>query len=154
VLFACVRRLSQVEREEMEMEKFMQEIEEDPEVRAGVNLYKKKAAAGAQKAADAGVEKKESDGTMGEDEEEDGFPEVQMAELLDDMQELAVHDVDPDAGDEADSAEGGPEVDMAFLEGKREFKQGGFAEQGADILNPYTNASSSAASSSSSSKTK
>lgn len=88
---------------EADYEAFLQELEEDPELRATVNLYK---AEGKEKEADAAVAaakaKKGPAGKKGQyamegveaaeeegDEEEGDFPEVKLEEL---MEELTVED--------------------------------------------------------------
>jgi len=55
----------------------MNDLEEDPEMRADVNLYKRKIVS-SRAAEDAKM--KEED-----EEDDDGFPEISMDELIDDM---------------------------------------------------------------------
>uniref|UniRef100_A0A6T9YL50 60S ribosomal export protein NMD3 OB-fold domain-containing protein n=1 Tax=Bigelowiella natans TaxID=227086 RepID=A0A6T9YL50_BIGNA len=62
---------------EDDMEVFMNDLEEDPEMRADVNLYKRKIVS-SRAAEDAKM--KEED-----EEDDDGFPEISMDELIDDM---------------------------------------------------------------------
>lgn len=72
------------ERMDAEFEKFMQDLEEDEEFRSGVQLYKqpkKRPQADEMSIAE----------TEGEDDEED-LPGVDMNELLDDFDELALED--------------------------------------------------------------
>jgi len=75
------------ERAAQDYEDFMQELEEDPELRKNVNLYRREDAnRGAARAAD---EKEDMD----DDGDEDGFPEVALDELLTDLK-LEDGDVD------------------------------------------------------------
>ncbi|KAG8948749.1 hypothetical protein FRC04_009360 [Tulasnella sp. 424] len=93
------------ERVEKDYENFLQELEEDPELRATVNLYKTDAKmADASKKADKpkpasmDVDETESGGAMADTEETDNeevepdFPEINADELLDAMDELKIED--------------------------------------------------------------
>lgn len=70
------------ERMDREYELFLQDVEEDEELRAALALYKN--------------EKKRAEEEMSvaetEDDGDDGIPRVNMEELLDDFEELTVHD--------------------------------------------------------------
>ncbi|KAM4056887.1 NMD3 family protein [Hirsutella rhossiliensis] len=70
------------ERMDREYELFLQDVEEDEELRAALALYKN--------------EKKRADEEMSvaetEDDGDDGVPRVNMEELLDDFEELTMHD--------------------------------------------------------------
>lgn len=67
------------ERMDREYELFLQDVEEDEELRAALALYKN--------------EKKRAEEEMSVAEtEDDGIPRVNMEELLDDFEELTVHD--------------------------------------------------------------
>ncbi|EFW99269.1 nonsense-mediated mRNA decay protein 3 [Grosmannia clavigera kw1407] len=99
------------ERLDAEYEMFLQDVEEDDELRAALALYKnpgqtaaadaarKQRHAAAQQmdveaeAADDGAEGMDEDGDEDEgDEGDDGIPKVSMDELLDDLDDLAIHD--------------------------------------------------------------
>lgn len=106
-------------RVEADFEHFLRDLEEDPELRSTINLYKKddvdmgdadktaKKRGGKGKAAFAmDVEPTpaaaapvpvETDGEDEEEEEEEDFPEINVDELLDEMQDLAIDDGTPDA---------------------------------------------------------
>ncbi|KAH0826727.1 NMD3 family-domain-containing protein [Lanmaoa asiatica] len=95
---------------EEDYELFLRELEEDPELRASVNLYKTKdvkmhdASAGRKKGGQYGMDMDEvgpepGDGAGagaeagGEDAEEEGdFPDVQLEELLEDFDEMTLGD--------------------------------------------------------------
>ncbi|KAF5357224.1 hypothetical protein D9756_006757 [Leucocoprinus leucothites] len=112
---------------EEDYELFLRDLEEDPEMRAGVNLYKsvksgdandaRMTAPGAGGPAHGGSKKKKDKGKgiggmdvdMGEtgaagvedgDEAEPDFPEVQLDELLEDFDEMTLGN-DEDAGEDA-----------------------------------------------------
>lgn len=67
-------RKQDVQREAADLEDFMKDIDEDPEMRAQINLYRKD-----KLGAYADAENKENTA------EEDGFPEVQLDELMEDL---------------------------------------------------------------------
>jgi nonsense-mediated mRNA decay protein 3 len=74
------RKSSQKKREQEEAmehdrELFLQEIEEDPEIRGLINLYARHEVTEDQQADDEGEE----------EDEEDGFPEIKLDELLDEL---------------------------------------------------------------------
>jgi nonsense-mediated mRNA decay protein 3 len=71
------------ERMERDFETFLRDVEEDPELRSGLALYK---AQQEQKAADA----MEVESTIGDDDDQ-GL-EIPMDQLLDDMEDLKMHD--------------------------------------------------------------
>ncbi|KAI8326046.1 NMD3-domain-containing protein [Martensiomyces pterosporus] len=73
------------EKLEADFENFLRDLEEDPELRQSINLYKDASAAGAPQPADM-----ESD--MGDDDE---LPEVPLEELLDDLK-ISADDDDMD----------------------------------------------------------
>ena len=91
-------------------ERFMEEIEEDPELRARVALYKAPgvdnegtaAAAAAAAVTDGGDEQMEGS----DDEDDDDVPQVPLEELLDDMEALGIDD-DGAGGGGDDGEEGG-----------------------------------------------
>ncbi|KAJ3372727.1 hypothetical protein GGF31_001752 [Allomyces arbusculus] len=94
---------NQLEKTEADYEAFLRDIEEDPELRAAINLYKdpkweSKAAAGGADGDGDVVE--EGD----EDEDDDDVPEVALDELLDDM---SIASDDDDDGEGEDGGEGG-----------------------------------------------
>jgi len=75
---------------EQEYEEFMQDLEEDPEMRAQINLYRdpeadrRAAAQAAQAAASGAASGGDGDGD-GEEAEDDDFPDVGLEELLDEL---------------------------------------------------------------------
>eukprot|EP00465_Bigelowiella_longifila_P002677 CAMPEP_0185253228 /NCGR_PEP_ID=MMETSP1359-20130426/2067_1 /TAXON_ID=552665 /ORGANISM="Bigelowiella longifila, Strain CCMP242" /LENGTH=233 /DNA_ID=CAMNT_0027835573 /DNA_START=60 /DNA_END=761 /DNA_ORIENTATION=- len=70
------KRSNNTDKAEDDMEVFMNDLEEDPEMRADVNLYKRKVTSRAEDVKMRGGE---------EDEDDDGFPEISMDELIEDM---------------------------------------------------------------------
>ncbi|KAL8297932.1 hypothetical protein RB597_007075 [Gaeumannomyces tritici] len=76
------------ERLDAEYEQFLRDVEEDDELRATLALYKSSKKSKRQPEADA-MSVAETEMTMGDD---DDAPKVNMAELLDDMDELAIED--------------------------------------------------------------
>lgn len=75
---------------EKDYELFLRDVEEDPELRQMMNLFKNAetiAAAGGDAAADADDEMVDS-----EEEPEADFPEIGIDELLDDIQEMKLDD--------------------------------------------------------------
>lgn len=106
---------------EQDMEEFMNDIEEDPELQGKVNLYKKskgvvqssKANAAASSAAAAAGSMGE-DGGMDDEAEDDGdFPAIDMNSLLDDLGAITIGAHDPDAGKEVDTDNEEVEVEAA-----------------------------------------
>jgi nonsense-mediated mRNA decay protein 3 len=104
------------QRAEADMEEFMNDIEEDPELQGKVNLYKRPntvvqsarqqpaaSAAAADSMGDAGA------GAAGEDEEEEEeeddaeFPQIDMNALLEDMGAITIGAFDEHAGKEVDT---------------------------------------------------
>lgn len=108
---------------ERDYELFLRDLEEDPEMRAAVNLYKADEAAAAAAADDedgdvamggavagsgmrggkrrggaaaqaAAVMEVEDDGMGSDDDEEEDFPEIQLDELLEHFEEMGVNDDD------------------------------------------------------------
>lgn len=93
---------------EEDYELFLRELEEDPELRANVNLYKAKdvkmrdASSGKKKGGQYGMDVDEADPKPGDapdadadgegGEEEAGFPDVRLEELLEDLDELTLGD--------------------------------------------------------------
>nr|KAJ3420091.1 hypothetical protein HK105_006093 [Polyrhizophydium stewartii] len=71
-------------RAEQDYEQFLRDVEEDPELRGMINLYKAPTAAG----------KAEDDVSMADSEEEpeEDFPEINVDELLDDMENMRIDD--------------------------------------------------------------
>ncbi|KAJ1872990.1 ribosome-binding protein, partial [Coemansia sp. RSA 486] len=64
------------EKLEADFETFLRDLEEDPELRQNINLYK-------DANADGGVESNDMDDM--EDDDDDELPEVPLEELLDDL---------------------------------------------------------------------
>ncbi|KAM0751194.1 NMD3-domain-containing protein [Meredithblackwellia eburnea MCA 4105] len=77
---------SEQAKAEQDYERFLRDLEEDEELRGTVNLFK-----GDKR--DVGMETDESDM---EDDEDDEFPEIQVDELLDDLENLNIVDHDGD----------------------------------------------------------
>lgn len=90
---------AEIEKQEQEYERFMQEIEEDPELRAKINLYRRYETAEEQEKAMARFRR-------GEEEEEEELPEIKIDELLDELQKVTLSyptnedGTDPNAVDE------------------------------------------------------
>lgn len=78
-------------RAAQELEEFMQEIEEDPELQGKVNLYKKKGAIAAS-SAEMSDEKAMEGAEQEEDEEDVEYPEVDMNQLLDDLAQVNMNE--------------------------------------------------------------
>ncbi|TNY23494.1 RNA binding protein [Rhodotorula diobovata] len=77
---------------EADYERFLQDLEEDEELRQTVQLFKDPSAA--QREADA----MQDDADEGDDDEDDeDFPEIKVDDLLDEMDALALEDQDGDA---------------------------------------------------------
>jgi nonsense-mediated mRNA decay protein 3 len=71
------KRDHEIERENVDMERFMRDLEEDPELRSQINLYKD---------SDAMSRMARGDADMNDaDEDDEEFPEVQLEELLDEL---------------------------------------------------------------------
>lgn len=68
----------EMERAERDYEVFLQELEEDEEMRQTINLYKSKTTA-------------EHEAEMDEDEDEDA-PQIDIDELLDELDEMTLED--------------------------------------------------------------
>lgn len=88
------------EREAREFEDFMQDLEENPDLRGNVNMYKTKGAAAAPVAASSMNDDDDAD-----EDDMDGFPGVTMDELMDELTNIKVHDTfgDDDDADVADA---------------------------------------------------
>ncbi|KAG8425259.1 ribosome-binding protein [Metarhizium acridum] len=69
------------DRMDREYEQFLRDVEEDEELRAAMALYKN------EKRAEEEMSVAET-----EEDEDDGVPQVNMDELLDDFDELTMHD--------------------------------------------------------------
>eukprot|EP00798_Chlamydomonas_sp_ICE-L_P016520 gene16520-22747_t len=110
----AARTQGAAEAPELERERFLQELEEDPELRARVNLFRdaeniERLAQIAAKAAakPAGLEDDMDDS----DSDDDDLPEVPLEELLDDLAELMMNEREEAEGvDEV--ADGLKDVDM------------------------------------------
>jgi nonsense-mediated mRNA decay protein 3 len=145
---------AELEKEEQEYEAFMQEVEEDPELRANMKLYKRNDVSQQQSrksrpdvemgSSSSSNNTNNADGQVNEDDnEDDGFPEIRMDELLDEMQEMKMSE--PDAED-VPTNEGEDDQDLVsdeaidqVINGKQ-LRQGGFAASTAvDMLNPFAN---------------
>lgn len=88
-------------------ERFMEEIEEDPELRARVALYKAPGVdVGAAAAAGTGDDDAMAEGTE-DDEDDDDVPQVPLEELLDDMEALGIDDDDDENGNAGGGGGGG-----------------------------------------------
>jgi len=103
----------EIQRNEQDLEDFMNDIEEDPELQGKVNMYKRASGVVASARADqlqAAVDKNEpaaaADSGMGEEEEDDeheddeDFPQIDMDALLDDMGAVTIGAFDENAGKE------------------------------------------------------
>jgi nonsense-mediated mRNA decay protein 3 len=80
-----ILRKHEIAKEEADKEHFMQEIEEDPELRSRLALFK------ADVNPNEGKSMQEDNGS----DEEDGFPEIPMDELLDDIANLSMRTAAP-----------------------------------------------------------
>merc|ERR1711871_144489 len=89
-------------RDQMDFESFLQDLEEDPELRSRVNLYKD------EKKLNSQLQAEQQGGNNEDDDDdmlEDDFPEIQMDELLESMQGLqAVDNVEKDVAAETNPA--------------------------------------------------
>jgi len=102
-------------RNEADMEEFMNDIEEDPELQGKVNLYKKQnrvvqsarapaaAAAGEDASMDAAAAAPGGTGEEDEDANDEDFPQIDMDALLDDMGAVTIGAFDEHAGKEVDT---------------------------------------------------
>ncbi|KAJ3041473.1 hypothetical protein HDV00_009269 [Rhizophlyctis rosea] len=84
---ATVRRgAAEKVQQDLDMERFMQDLEEDPELRGMINLYKDPNGRTGPAPRD--------ENAMSEDEEEpeEDFPQIAMDELLDDMEQMHIGD--------------------------------------------------------------
>ncbi|CAE6428132.1 unnamed protein product [Rhizoctonia solani] len=87
-------------RVEADYEAFLQDLEEDPELRATVNLYKaeqkertdEKKVGGGKKGGQYAMEGVEGTAEEEEEEEEGDYPEVRIDELLDHFEEMGLED--------------------------------------------------------------
>jgi nonsense-mediated mRNA decay protein 3 len=90
------KRATAAAKEEEEYEEFMKTVEEDPEMRSKINLYRRYDTAEEEAKARArlGMGMSDDATATGNDDgdDDDGFPEVRMEELLDSLQQLAVSD--------------------------------------------------------------
>lgn len=73
------KRRNEEERDREEYESFLQDIEEDPEYRSQINLYK------AEKEEDMNDGEEQQEDSQDEDGEDGEFPDVKLEELLEDM---------------------------------------------------------------------
>eukprot|EP00887_Chlorella_sp_A99_P002026 scaffold18.g2026.t1 len=81
------RMAAGVEQEQQDMERFLEELEEDADMRSRVALYKDPAAA------EAGASDRRTPSEMADTEDEDGdLPQVPLEELLDDLAALDLAD--------------------------------------------------------------
>ncbi len=134
-----------VERYEREMEQFMQDIEEDPELRSKINLYKR--FANPQEEAEALSRIRARDArnqAMGGDEEEEDLPEIRLEELLDELQQVNIKD-DEDTRDEdmdnwrVEDFTAGPSYEVQSGRGIRNMntqapeRQGGFEDDDIEV---------------------
>lgn len=78
-----LNRRSELEKADKDYEEFLADLEEDPELRAQINLFKAEGAI---------APAKPNEGDMDVDDEEADFPEVTVDELLDDMEGLSLQD--------------------------------------------------------------
>lgn len=78
--------------EAADRERFMEELEEDADLRARINLYKDSTAAAA--AATAGNKAVHSSMVGSEDDDDDELPQIPLDELLDELQGLAIDEGD------------------------------------------------------------
>ncbi|KAI5296371.1 ribosome-binding protein [Ascosphaera acerosa] len=85
------RRADRQGQVEDDFEMFLRDVEEDPELRSTLALYKNQRAQKAKAAdpEDGGMEIVEEEE---EDDEDDGVPKISMDELLDDFEDLGIHD--------------------------------------------------------------
>eukprot|EP00471_Norrisiella_sphaerica_P008133 CAMPEP_0184503152 /NCGR_PEP_ID=MMETSP0113_2-20130426/51724_1 /TAXON_ID=91329 /ORGANISM="Norrisiella sphaerica, Strain BC52" /LENGTH=475 /DNA_ID=CAMNT_0026892599 /DNA_START=248 /DNA_END=1676 /DNA_ORIENTATION=- len=75
------RRKDQDQQED-DMEMFMNDIEEDPDFRSDINLYRRKIVSKNRERKSIDVEGDDED-----EDEDDGFPEIGLNELIDDMED-------------------------------------------------------------------
>jgi len=90
-------------RTEAEMEEFLNEIEEDPEMQGKVNLYRRKDRVVQSSRAGVGAAASSGDAQMDEAEDDDEdddeeFPQIDMDALMDDMGAITIGEFDPDSG--------------------------------------------------------
>mmetsp|Transcript_25446 Transcript_25446/g.55257 ORF Transcript_25446/g.55257 Transcript_25446/m.55257 type:complete len:560 (+) Transcript_25446:171-1850(+) len=78
--------------EEQDRERFLQELEEDPEMRQRINIYKDPAALAAlqQQPAAASRPAGLDEDDMGDDEDDEDLPAIPLEELLDDLEGLNI----------------------------------------------------------------
>lgn len=67
---------------EADYEMFLRDLEEDPDLRSGINLYRN-----APQASTTAMDVEETD-----NEEEEDFPEINVDELLDEMEDMTIDD--------------------------------------------------------------
>lgn len=86
------RRNAELAKEARDYEEFMMDLEEDPERRAQISLYRAEGAAPRAAAGAAAMDGVEDDTGMAQDvdEAEADFPEVEMNELLDEMNDMSM----------------------------------------------------------------
>lgn len=73
------------EKMERDFELFLRDVEEDEDVRHGMHIYK-------QPAGDAGGANNAAEMDMDESDEEDGLPQIPMEQLLDEFEEMTMHE--------------------------------------------------------------
>ena len=90
------RGVSLADIEAQDMERFLEELEEDPDMRARVALYRNPEAAAAGAAAAAAAKAAAAAASMAPSEYSDGddVPEVPLEELLDDLAAMQIEDAD------------------------------------------------------------
>ncbi|KAG1673087.1 hypothetical protein FOA52_013157 [Chlamydomonas sp. UWO 241] len=111
------RAATQADTREAEHEQFLKELEEDPEMRQRINIYKDAHGAEALRAARAagtvpGLAGSDDEGMDDSDDDGEDLPEIPLEELLDDLERLQVAgqgdgDDDDDGGDGGGGGGGG-----------------------------------------------
>ncbi|CAK4031432.1 60S ribosomal export NMD3 [Lecanosticta acicola] len=82
-------RKQDADRDEIDYEQFLQDLEADPELRQGLNMYR-----------NHNVQQSKGD-DMETDGEDDGF-EIPMEQLIDEMEDMGMEDVDEDEDEDED----------------------------------------------------
>jgi nonsense-mediated mRNA decay protein 3 len=85
------------DRDEIDYEQFLQDLEADPELRHGMNLYHDRSAAAAKKS----QQEVEMDEDEDDDSEDDGLA-VPMDQLIDEMEDMMMDDNDDDDDEDSD----------------------------------------------------
>lgn len=92
-------------RSEQEMEEFLNEIEEDPEMQGKVNLYRRRGAVASAAAGSNAMDETGEGGEEDEDLDDEEFPQIDMNALLDDLGAVTIGAHDEMAGHEEDDSD-------------------------------------------------